>query len=79
MAGLTEDNRIGQGLQPLLVSSAQAARLLAVSERTLFSLRKAGTIPAVQVGRAVRYSVAELEAWIKRATEKKCESNENPA
>jgi excisionase family DNA binding protein len=63
-------------LPRLLVSPREAARMLAISERTLFSLRKAGAIPAVQVGRAVRYSMDELQAWIRRASEKKCEKNE---
>ncbi len=53
-----------QPLPRLLVSPREAARMLAVSERTLFSLRKAGAIPAVQVGRCVRYSLDDLRRWI---------------
>ena len=56
-----------QTLPRLLVSSREAARMLAVSERTLFTLRKTGAIPAIQVGRAVRFSVADLEEWIRKS------------
>jgi len=66
-----------QALPRLLVSSKEAARMLAVSERTLFSLRQAGAIPAVQVGRCVRFSLDALEAWVKDHSEKKCENGQN--
>ena len=49
---------------PLLVTPREAARLLAVSERTLWSLAAAGEIPRVRIGRAVRYRVADLRAYV---------------
>jgi excisionase family DNA binding protein len=61
----------------LLVSPREAARLLSVCERTIYTLTKAGEIPAVRIGRAVRYSMDDLKEWIRRASEKKCEDNEN--
>jgi excisionase family DNA binding protein len=67
----------GQNVTPLLVSPRQAARMLSVCERTLYSLEKAGEIAAVRRGRLVRYSVEELRAWIERASEKKCEGGQN--
>lgn len=67
----------GQNITPLLVSPRQAARMLAVCERTLYALTKAGEIAAVRRGRLVRYSVDELRAWIERASEKKCEGGQN--
>lgn len=48
----------------LLVTVREAAQRLAVSERTLFTLTAAGELPAVRIGRAVRYSVAALEKFI---------------
>jgi len=66
-----------QALTPLLISGREAAKLLSVCERTLYSLTKAGEIPAVRIGRAVRYSVDELQAWVRRASEKKCENPQN--
>ncbi len=62
---------------PLLVSHREAARMLSVCERTLFALTKSGDIPAVRIGRAVRYSVDDLRAWIKQASEKKCGDGQN--
>ena len=51
---------------PLLVDAAEAARLLAISPRTLWTLTRAGQLPAVRIGRAVRYAVADLLGWIER-------------
>lgn len=49
----------------LLITFREAARILSVSEKTLWTLTKRGAIPAVRVGvRNVRYSVAALERWI---------------
>ncbi|MBN1359728.1 MAG: helix-turn-helix domain-containing protein [Sedimentisphaerales bacterium] len=64
-------------VNPLLLSPRDAARALSVCGKTLYNLREAGEIRAVRIGRAVRYSVEELQAWIERASEKKCAENEN--
>lgn len=49
----------------LLLTARQAAEALAVSERTLWGLTvPRGELPAVHIGRAVRYAVADIEAWI---------------
>jgi excisionase family DNA binding protein len=50
----------------LLVESREAARLLAVSPRTLWSLTARGDLPCVRIGRAVRYSLADLESFVGR-------------
>ncbi len=50
-----------------LLTARDAARLLCVSERTLWKLAQPrGPIPVVRIGRAVRYSVADLAAFIDR-------------
>jgi excisionase family DNA binding protein len=51
----------------LLVPPPQAARAISVSERTLYTLTKRGLIPAVRIGRAVRYDPADLRAFVDRA------------
>ncbi len=49
----------------LLVTARDAARLLSVCEKTLWSLTAPrGPLPAVRIGRAVRYDVADLRAFI---------------
>lgn len=48
----------------LLLKPREAAASLAVSEKTLWTWTKAGRIPCVRLGASVRYSVAQLEAWI---------------
>ncbi len=48
----------------LLLTARQAARELAISERTLWGLTARGEIPCVRIGRAVRYSRSALVEWI---------------
>lgn len=49
---------------PLLLRPREAARMLAISERTLHDLTKCGDIPCVRVGRSKRYSMVALRSWI---------------
>jgi predicted DNA-binding transcriptional regulator AlpA len=50
---------------PLLLSARNAARTLAVSQRTLWGMTyPRGPIRAVRIGRAVRYALADLQRWI---------------
>lgn len=55
-------------LDRLLVDAREAARLLSISERTLWTLANQGSIKATKIGRAVRYSVAALEAFVAKQT-----------
>ena len=55
---------------PPLLTSKQAASMLAVSERMLWSMRASGEIPFIRIRRAVRFLVADLQGWI--------EGNRNP-
>ena len=53
----------------LLLSAREAAKVLSVCERTLFSLTAPrGPIPSVRLGSRVLYPVAALEAWIASET-----------
>jgi excisionase family DNA binding protein len=58
-----------QGEQDSLVTEPEAARLLAVSVRTLqaWRVQDAGP-PYVRVGRLIRYVRSSLAAWIKSKT-----------
>lgn len=53
--------------ETLLLSARDAARQLAISEKTLWTLTKAGRVPAIRIGRAVRYARADLLAFIEQA------------
>ena len=48
----------------LLLTSAEAAKALNIGERTLWRLTDDGEIPAIRIGRSVRYAVEDLQAWI---------------
>ena len=56
----------GPADSPRLLKSPEAARYLAVSERTLWSLRDRGEIRCVQIGRSVRYDLEDLDSLIER-------------
>ncbi len=64
-------------IEPILLPPRQAAKLLSISERTLYAFTKAGTIPVVRIGRSVRYSLDELKEWIRSRSERKCEKTQN--
>jgi len=49
---------------PLLLRPREAAAMLAISDRQLWDLEKRGAIPSRRIGRSVRFSRDELEAWI---------------
>jgi excisionase family DNA binding protein len=51
-------------VHPLLLTVRQAAQMLAIGERTLWELTRQHAIQCVRIGRAVRYSPLDLQAWI---------------
>lgn len=51
---------------PILVTRAEAARILGIGERTLWRLTDMGDIPCRRIGRAVRYRVVDLESYAAR-------------
>jgi len=52
----------------LLVDEREAARLLSVSPKTIYNLRRRGELRAVMIGSAgVRYDVRDLRVFIDRA------------
>ena len=46
------------------IRSREAARLLGVSERTLWSWAQKGLVPHRRIGRIVLFSPSELQRWI---------------
>ncbi len=54
--------------ETVLLTSRDAAALLAVCEKTLWTLREDGKIAAVQLGRAIRYSKRDLLAFIEQSS-----------
>ncbi len=51
----------------ILLTSKEAAKRLAISERHLYTLTHAGELPCVRVGRSIRYSVETIQQWIRDA------------
>lgn len=50
----------------LLVKPREAAQALGICEKTLWTLTKCGELPAVRIGRSVRYDLQDLRAFIDR-------------
>lgn len=58
-------NMTTQQTPKLLLTAREAAAALSISEKTLWSLTKAGEVPHVRIGeRSIRYSVDELKRWL---------------
>lgn len=51
---------------PLLVTAAEAGRMLAIGRTTVYQLVWSGEITPVHIGRSVRFPVAELHEFIER-------------
>ncbi len=60
-AASTQTNEL---LDRPLLSPAEVAKLLAIKRSTVYELARAGRIPSLRIGRAVRFLRADLEAWI---------------
>jgi excisionase family DNA binding protein len=48
----------------LLVTPKEAAAILSISPRKLWSLTASGEIPHLKIGRSVRYPIEDLKDWI---------------
>jgi excisionase family DNA binding protein len=58
-------------LNVLLLTAAEAAKALSISQRTLWGLTKSGELPCVRInGWTVRYDPADLKAWIEKQKNK---------
>ncbi|MBI5487418.1 MAG: helix-turn-helix domain-containing protein [Deltaproteobacteria bacterium] len=51
-----------------LMGRAEAATYLGIPARTVYALVRQGEIPAVRVGRVLRFDAAQLDAWRRRRT-----------
>lgn len=51
-------------VKPLAIRPKEAAKLLGVSQRTLWAWTNEGIIPSAKVGRNVLYSISALEQWL---------------
>lgn len=54
------------GVSPLVLNVREAAKLLSISERTLFTITKRGEMPAVRIGSRVLYDPADLANYVQR-------------
>jgi len=52
--------------EQLLLKPAEAAKALSISESKLWSMTAGREIPCVRIGKAVRYDVEDLRAWIEQ-------------
>jgi len=50
--------------EKLLVSAREAAAMLSISTRSLWTITNMGMIPSIRIGRAVRYSITDLRDYI---------------
>jgi excisionase family DNA binding protein len=48
----------------LVVSASEAAKMLGISDRTLYSIAKQGKLATVRIGSRVCYRVETLREWL---------------
>lgn len=60
----SEARERGEPEQHMLLRPSEAAKRLAICERTLYTLTQTGQIPSVRIGRLVRYSPNAIQDWI---------------
>ncbi len=58
--------RSKEAIKKILVDENEATKMLCLCPKTVYSLRKAGKLPFVQLGRAIRYRVESLLDFIKQ-------------
>jgi excisionase family DNA binding protein len=64
---LMRPSATGVDSTPILISAEELARLMHVSERTLWRLLSAGKVPQpVRIGRNTRWRYAEVREWIEK-------------
>jgi len=62
----------------LTLSPKELAKMLGVSEKTLWTRTQEGCLPVIRLGRRVLYPVNEIEEWIKKEAAKgKAEESAN--
>jgi excisionase family DNA binding protein len=49
-----------------LLSIAEASQFLGMSESFLYKLAESKGIPHLRLGRAVRFDLAQIDAWLRR-------------
>lgn len=60
---MAEPRTLSSAVQ-LLINAEAARNVLSMGERRLWELTNCRAIPSHRVGRSVRYSPVELEAWV---------------
>lgn len=64
---LTLCTRKGEKMMNDVMTVSEVAEYLRVNPQTVYRKAKAGELPAVRIGRAIRFQRAELESWLKAA------------
>lgn len=61
---LLDSRASGPVSEPFLLRPAEAARFLAISPRKLWELTNTREVPAIRIGRSLRYPTEELRTWV---------------
>mgnify|MGYP006298435449 CR=1 FL=1 len=61
-----------------IMTTSEVAAYLRLSEATIYKLARAGDIPAIQVGKAWRFSRPLLDKWLDRQMRENLAPNEVP-
>jgi excisionase family DNA binding protein len=77
MSDLTHPERPALAMiEPVLIDAIAASEALAISQRTLHSLTKAGAVPHVRLGERVLYPLETLREWARNGCPPVAPANE---
>ena len=57
--------KLGREMLNDVMTVSEVAQYLRVNPQTVYRKAKAGELPAVRIGRAIRFRRTELESWLK--------------
>jgi excisionase family DNA binding protein len=57
------------GIEKLVVSEREAAKMLSLSTRTMFEMRRRGGLPFIRLGSKIGYRVESLRKWLENNEE----------
>ena len=62
-----------------VMTVSEVAEYLRVNPQTVYRKAKAGELPAVRIGRAIRFRRLELESWLKQGATKDLQAVSGPS
>lgn len=64
-------------MEKRLLSVAETAELLGISQSFLYKLAESESIPHIRLGRAIRFDIRQIDAWLEEITSDENDSSDD--